>query len=171
MNESNFKIISPEEITNNTFKLIGTDWMLITAGTLEKYNTMTASWGGFGILWGKNMCFCVIRPQRFTYEFMESQSAFTLSFFGEGYREMLSFCGSNSGRNVDKATKTGITPVEVNPGRVYFNEARLVLECKKVYFQDINPDNFIDTGLLKNYPGKDYHRMYIGEIENCYIKG
>lgn len=168
--ENKFKAIKPEEIKDNTFKIIGDDWMLVTAGTLEKYNTMTASWGGFGILWGKPVCFCVVRPQRYTYNFMEDSDSFTLSFFEDSYRKMLEFCGSKSGRDIDKAAATGITPVQDAPGKVYFNEARLVIECKKIYFQDLNPDNFIDPGIHNNYPNKDYHRMYIGEVTRCLIK-
>lgn len=166
MNKS-FMEIKPEQITDNTFKLVGSDWMLITAGTLESYNTMTASWGGFGILWNKNICFCVVRPTRYTYNFIDKSNTFSLSFFDDKYREALQFCGSHSGKDVDKAASTGLTPVAGNNGTVYFNEARLVMECKKLYFQDISPKNFMDINLDKNYPHKDYHRMYIGEIISC----
>ncbi len=165
-----FKLIKPEDITDNTFKLIGNDWMLITAGNVEKYNTMTASWGGLGILWGKKVCFIFIRPQRYTYEFVESAKTFTLSFFDDSYRSALNYCGTKSGRDVDKAKETGITPLEDAPGMVFFKEARLYMECRKIYFQDINPANFIDMGIDKNYANKDYHRMYIGEIGNCYLR-
>lgn len=165
-----FKTIEPEEIPGNTFKLIGSDWMLLTAGALPHYNTMTASWGGFGVLWGKQVCFCVVRPQRYTYEFMEAQKYFTLSFFDESYRKALSFCGATSGREVNKAAKTGLTPVEVQPGRIYFQEARLVIACQKIYYQDLNPAHFLTAEIEKNYPDKDYHRMYIGAIEQCYLK-
>ncbi len=165
-----FVEIKPEQISDNTFKLIGSDWMLITAGTLDSYNTMTASWGGFGVLWNKNICFCVVRPNRYTYGFMEKADTFTLSFFDNSYRNALVFCGSHSGRDVDKAAKTGLTPVEAGNGSVYFNEARLVIECRKLYFQDINPANFIDPDIDKNYPQKDYHRMYVGEIVRCLQK-
>jgi flavin reductase (DIM6/NTAB) family NADH-FMN oxidoreductase RutF len=162
--------ITPVQITDNTFKLVGSDWMLITAGSLDKYNTMTASWGGFGVLWNKNVCFCVVRPTRHTYCFMENSGNFSLSFFDERYREALQFCGSNSGRDVDKAAETGLTPVEGTDGIVYFNEARLVIECRKIYFQDLEPLNFIDPEIESNYPKKDYHRMYIGEILRCLSK-
>jgi len=167
---SKFKEIRPEEIGDNTFKLIGDDWMLITAGNLKKFNTMTASWGGFGILWHKKVCFCVVRPQRYTYKFMEEADTFTLSFFDDKYRNVLQFCGSKSGRDVDKIAATGITPVEDAEGKVYFSEARLVIECKKIYFQDLNPEHFLDPDIHKNYPAKDYHRMYIGEITRCLVK-
>lgn len=167
----NFEKISPQSIEDNTFKLIGTDWMLITAGTMEHYNTMTASWGGLGILWGKNVAFCVVRPQRYTYEFMESEKTFTLSFFDQDYHQALAFCGAHSGRDLNKAEKTGLTALEIQSGNVTFKEARLVIECNKLYYHDLDPSHFIDVEIDKNYPNKDYHRMYIGEIINCYKRG
>ena len=165
-----FKSFSPEQLKDNVFKLVGSDWMLITAGKIKKYNTMTASWGGFGVLWGKNVCFCFVRPSRYTYEFMEKESAFSLSFFEEKYRSALNYCGTKSGRDVDKAAGAGITPAQSESGIVYFKEARIVIECKKIYFQDLEPRNFLDAGIEKNYGGKDYHRMYIGEITGCHVK-
>lgn len=164
----NLKPIGPEQVTDNPFHLIGSDWMLITAGNMEKFNTMTASWGGLGILWNKKVCFIVVRPSRYTYEFMENADTFTLSFFGEEYKKALSFCGTKSGRDVDKIAATGLTPVQGEQETVYFNEARLVMECKKLYYQDLEPGNFLDPGIEKNYNGSDYHRLYVGEIIGCY---
>lgn len=164
-----FKLITPGEISDNTFKLIGKDWLLITAGTKNNFNTMTASWGGFGVLWRKNVAFIVVRPTRYTYEFLESADSFTLSFFEEKYRDVLNLCGTKSGRDLDKAAAAGITPVEDTPGLVYFDEARLVLECKKLYFHDFDPRNFLEEGINELY-NDDYHRLYIGEITKSYIK-
>ena len=166
MTENRFKIISPEEVRDNPFTLVGKDWMLITAGSEDGFNTMTGAWGGMGILWGKQVCFCVIRPTRHTYGFMEKSGLFTLAFFEERYRDILTYCGSKSGRDVDKVTETGLTPVFSN-GAVYFGEARLVLVCRKIYYQDIVPDHFLDPGIDGFYPLKDYHRMYVGEITAC----
>lgn len=166
-----FTELRPEQITDNPFKLVGTDWMLITAGNKDSYNTMTASWGGFGVLWNKNTCFIVVRPSRYTYEFLEKNNIFTLSFFDQSYRSALSFCGSHSGRDCNKAAETGLTAIESRNGSVFFNEARLVIECRKLYYQDINPSNFIDSEIdTKNYPLKDYHRMYVGEVLTCLKK-
>jgi len=164
-----FKEVKPESLTDNPFRLIGSDWMLITAGTPERFNTMTASWGGLGVLWERKVCYIFIRPTRYTYEFIEKAGAFTLSFYGERYRKALQFCGTHSGRNTDKMQGTGLTPVS-DRGFVYFNEARLVLVCRKLYFQDIGPERFLDPSLEDLYPQKDYHRMYVGEIERCLIK-
>ena len=161
-----FSETKPELLTDNPFKLIGTDWMLITAGAPRSFNTMTASWGGLGVLWDKKVCFCFIRPTRHTYSFVEKAASFTLSFFDEQHRKALTFCGTHSGRDTDKIAATGLTPVQ-EEGAVYFAEARLVLICKKIYFQDIDPGNFLDRAINGNYAKKDYHRMYVGEIVRC----
>ena len=130
---SDFKKITTEELTANPFKLIGKDWMLITAGDKEKFNTMTASWGGVGIMWGKPVATAYIRPQRYTFEFIENGDYYTQSFFDEEYRDALKFCGSKSGRDYDKVKETGLTPVvDDETGAVYFKEAKLVFICKKM---------------------------------------
>lgn len=154
----------------NVFQRINRQWMLITAGDPASFNTMTASWGGMGILWNKAVAFCFIRPQRYTYEFIEKQQHFTLSFLGNEYRDALNLCGSRSGRDIDKVKAAGLTPV-FNENSVYFTQAELVLICKKLYYQDINPNQFIDPSIEQNYPQKDYHRMYVGEIETVLYKG
>ena len=165
-----FKEIQPEQLPDNPFKLIGKDWMLITAGTPESFNTMTASWGGLGVLWEKKVAFCFIRPTRHTFGFMEKAEEFTLSFFEGQHRKALAFCGSHSGRDTDKIKGSGLVPVKKDKV-VYFEEARLVLVCRKLYFQDISPDRFLDPKINEMYPLKDYHRMYVGEIVQCLVKG
>jgi flavin reductase (DIM6/NTAB) family NADH-FMN oxidoreductase RutF len=163
--------IDPVEIKDNIFKLVGSGWMLITAGSTASYNTMTASWGGAGVMWSKNIAWCVVRPQRYTYQFMENNDTFTLSFFSDEYRDALMTCGSKSGRDIDKAKAAGLTPVSGElENTTTFKEARMVVECRKLYFQDIQPENFIDASIDDNYPSKDYHRMYVGEIINCFRK-
>ena len=159
-----FKQIRPGEIKDNAFSMISTVWMLITAGIPGNYNTMTASWGGFGHLWHKDVCFIFIRPQRYTYRFIENNSVFTLSFFNEQYRDALKLCGTKSGKDIDKVAEAGLTPVKSPQGSIYFNEARLVIECRKIYFHDINPQFFLDQNIASNYTNRDYHRMYTGEI-------
>lgn len=164
-----FRTVSPEELTDNVFRLVGKDWMLVTAGTLDRYNTMTASWGGLGILWGKNIAICFVRPTRYTYEFLEASPGFTLSFFTEEYRDALEICGASSGRDTDKAAAAGLTPAGDTPGLVSFREARLVLECRKLYYQDLNPEHFLDPSIHQMYQN-DYHRMYVGEIITCRMR-
>ena len=157
--------INPDELNESAFRLIGKEWMLITAGTLKSWNTMTASWGAMGELWFKPVAFAFIRPTRYTFEFANREDRFTLSFFDEPFRDRLEYCGSHSGRDCDKAAETGLTPFEAGEGCVAFEEARLILVCRKLYFQDLNPEHFLDPAIDADcYPGKDYHRMYVGEV-------
>ncbi len=171
MDTAKYTRIDPKEIKDNTFKLLDSDWMLITAGPIDKCNTMTASWGGLGVIWGMNIAWCVIRPGRYTYQFMESNSNYTLSFFEETHRPALNLCGTNSGRNLDKIKVSGLTPT---PGMLadttVFEEARMLLECRKLYSHNIDPSNFTDPAIDDNYPLKDYHRMYVGEIMNAWVR-
>ena len=160
----------PEELTDNPFKLIGADWMLITAGRPDGFNTMTASWGGLGVLWERKVCFIFVRPTRHTYGFLERAGMFTLSFFDEQFRAALRFCGTRSGRDTDKVQGTGLTPAGEGE-TVWFREARLVLACRKLYVQDLGPERFLDRRIEDLYPQKDYHRMYVGEIMRCLVRG
>lgn len=166
---NSFHTMKPEELKENPFHLIGHDWMLVTSGNAENFNTMTASWGGVGFLWNKNVCHVYIRPNRYTYEFVEQNHTLTLSFFDEAYRDALKFCGSHSGRDVDKCKETGLTPMPVGEC-VSFSEARLILRCRVLYQQDMTEDAFLDKSLLSNYHGDDYHRVYICEIEEMLAK-
>lgn len=166
----NFKEIKPTDLNENAIRLIGYDWMLITAGTPENHNTMTASWGGMGMLWNKPVMFIFIRPVRYTYKFVEEHNYFTCSFYDEKFRDKLNFCGTFSGRDYDKDKEIGFTPVKFKQSIAY-KEASLVIECQKIYFHDIEPGNFIGEYISKHYPAKDYHRMYIGEIKSVWIKG
>lgn len=164
------KEINIKELKENAVSLFDDRWCLITAGNEKGWNTMTASWGAMGELWNKDVCFCFIRPQRYTYEFTEREEFFTLGFFTEEYRKALAYCGRNSGRDVDKAKETGLT-AKATDGSISFEEAELVLVCKKLAFQDIKPEGFVDPTIDSTcYPDKDYHRMYIGEIVRCYVK-
>ena len=159
-----FKKIQPEEIQENTFKIIGKDWMLVTAGTKENFNTMTASWGALGVIWRKNAAICFVRPTRYTYEFMENNEYYTLSIYEEQYRPQLTLCGTKSGRDIDKVKETGFTPAFAECGAPYFEEAKLVLVCKKMYFDDFKPENFLDETIDGLYHENDYHRIFVGEI-------
>ena len=126
--------IDPKQIPENAFQLIGTDWMLITAGDAQKCNTMTASWGGVGVLWNKPVSFIFVRPQRYTREFIEREGGYSLCFFADGFRKQLSYLGTASGREEDKIQTAGLTTAFAD-GVPYFEEAKLVLICKKQYRQ------------------------------------
>ena len=160
-----FRSINPQEIFDNPFKLFGSDWGLVTAGNPEGLNTMTVSWGGVGIMWNKPVTFTFIRPTRYTFAFLERNDLFTICFFDESYREALSFCGSKSGRNVNKVEETGLTPMFTEEGTPCFEQARMVLVCKKLYAQFLNEESVLGgEPVLKQYNGDEYHKMYISEI-------
>ena len=156
-------------LSENVWRLIGNDWMLVTAGSMASWNTMTASWGGFGHLWNMDVVFAFVRPSRHTLSFMEKNEGFTIAFLGPERRDVLQVCGSTSGRDTDKAAVAKITPrlfaAPDIPGRVSFEEARLVLSCRKVHAQDLDPRGFIDPRIAANYTGGDLHRLYVGAVE------
>lgn len=160
-----FNEIAPVNIRQNPFQTVGREWMLITAGPLDDYNTMTASWGTWGHLWERDVAICFVRPQRYTYGFMERSSTYTLSFFDAEWRKALEYCGSHSGRQVDKASATGLTPFETPSGAVAFEQARLILECRKLYSGDFGEAGFVDARVMEaTYPERDFHRFFVGEI-------
>jgi flavin reductase (DIM6/NTAB) family NADH-FMN oxidoreductase RutF len=147
--------------------------MLITAGDGADWNTMTASWGGLGVLWGRDVAFIFIRPSRRTFEFANAASLLTLSFFDSARHGALEFCGAKSGRDVDKAAGAGLSPIVFDgapaggriAGGIGFKEAREIIVCRKLYTHDLDPAAFLDAPSIEAaYHGSDYHRMYIGEI-------
>ncbi len=152
------------------FKLIGKDWMLLAAGKIDHYNMMTASWGTAGFLWRKPVITIFVRPQRYTYEFIEKTPYFSVSFLEEEHRGLLNLCGTTSGRNMNKMEIEGLTAIETPVGTVSFEESRLVLECRKLYYDDIDPSFFQAFSIEKIYPRKDYHRFYIAEIVQAWIR-
>lgn len=158
------KEISPYEIERNTFKLIGDDWLLITAEKDGKANTMTASWGGLGVFCGKNVVFAFIRPQRYTKEFVDGAEGFSISVLPEQYREELGYLGRVSGRDENKIEKAGLT-VEHSDGIPYFTEADTVILCNKMCAVDLDENSFIQKEMCdKFFVQKDFHTLYIGEI-------
>ena len=160
---STFYEMQPDQLEKSPFQLIGYEWMLITAEKDNKVNMMTASWGGLGVMWAKNVAFIVVRPQRFTKEFIDGSDTFSLTFFDKSYKKQLSYCGAVSGKDEDKLAKTGFSVV--HDGQTpYFAEAKLVLLCRKMFAQAYDPASFIDPSIEKLYPQNDYHTLYIAEV-------
>lgn len=166
----NFKEVKAAELTMNPFTKIGKEWLLITAGNEEKCNTMTASWGAMGVMWGKNAVTIYIRPQRYTKEFVDREETFTISVLPEQYRKALNYCGTVSGKGIDKIKEAGLTPCFVE-GTAGIEEAEMIMVCRKMYHDDIKPECFDDTANDgKWYPEKDYHTMYIAEVIKVLVK-
>lgn len=165
-----FKVIAPEYFNESVFKVIGKDWLLLSGTVNGKTNAMTASWGGMGIMWGKPVAFVFIRPQRYTKEFLDNGEGMAISVFDASYRKLLSYFGSVSGRDEDKIAKAGLTKIE-DKGQVYFDEAKIAMVCRKLYAQDMKSECFIDKESEERwYPDKDYHTMYVMEIEKLLVK-
>ena len=163
------KEISARELNGNFVKMLSEDWALLTAGTINDFNTMTVSWGGIGELWGKDVGFVFVRPQRYTYEFIEKNDYFSLSFFGGEYKKELGICGSKSGRDIDKMAETGFTPVDLE-NVVDFEQAKITIVMKKLAYQDMKPEGFLDESIMKNYANNDFHRIYVGEIVKVVVE-
>lgn len=156
----------------NVIDLIGNQWMLITAGDKDKFNTMTASWGGVGFLWNKPVAFIFVRPERYTHEFIDSNERLTLSFFHESQRKALQICGSKSGRDCDKVSMAGLHSEQLADGVVTFSEARLILVCRKLFRSDMSEADFLDKTVAEKWyndkPGGGWHTVYVVEIEDVY---
>lgn len=165
-----FKSVNPEQLSDNMFKLIAKDWTLITAGDTDNYNMMTANWLGVGYLWMKHVAFVFIRPTRYTYEFTEKLDEMSLNFFTEDYRDILNLCGKKSGRDINKKEECNLSPVALSAGGVGFDEARVILNCKKICTANVEDFEFLDNAPLKWYDGDVYHKMYICEITEALIK-
>ena len=165
-----FKEISAYEL-ENAMKLIGKDWMLLTAEDTknQRVNAMTASWGMMGVLWNKCVCTVFVRPQRHTYSLIDAGERFSIAFMDEKHRGALALCGKESGRDCDKLAKAGLTTASTD-GVAYIKEARIVLVCRKLYADDLKENAFLDKSLLSNYAAGDYHRAYICEIEKAYVR-
>lgn len=143
---------------------IKSKWMLISAQQNGVANTMTASWGGFGVMWNKEVVFVVIRPQRYTKEFIDAVESFSLTFFDEANKKELSYLGKVSGRDENKIEKSGLT-LKSQDDVPYFAEAQTVLFAKKLYEQPMGAEFFLDKKIDEQwYPHKDYHILYVAEI-------
>ena len=159
------KTIDPERFSLRVIHTFGQRWMLLTAGDKKSFNTMTISWGTIGMIWSKPAAMVVVRPSRYTFQFMEQGQDFTLCVLPEKFKKQLTMIGSRSGRDGDKIKASGLKVISSEVVKApAFDEAELIIECRKLYSDDIKPARFIDPGIETNYGGKDYHRLYGGEI-------
>ncbi len=161
--------IGAEQLDINAFESIGRQWMLVGVSKEGESNVMTASWGGLGVMWNKNVAFVFVRPQRYTKEFIDGSDFLSLSFFDGKYDKMLAYMGKTSGRDEDKISKCGLTLIEERAP--VFEQADITLICKKLYSQTLVKDGFFDISFVqKYYPDADFHQMYVAEIEKILIK-
>lgn len=160
--------VNPRSLEFNPFSKIQEQWALLGAGTMDKFNMMTVSWGGLGVVWFQDVCMVYVRESRYTKEFMDKNELFTLTFLKDGHQDALKLCGAKSGREIDKMKDSGLTPIPLD-GTVGFEEAELTFVCRKLYRGDLPKENFMyEETLQRAYPDGDYHTMYIGEIMAAY---
>jgi len=159
--------IEPSRLLARPTDIWDRGWFLLTAGDLAagRYNTMTVSWGFFGTLWNRPVAQVVVRPTRHTFRFMEESCDFTLTAFPEELRPTLRMLGTRSGRDGDKIADSGLSLEPASrAASPSFAEAVLLVECRKIYWQDLDPGHFLDPSIEREYPKRDYHRIYLGEI-------
>lgn len=165
--EKDLQTIASRDFIARSSSLWSEQWFLLTAGNLSagKFNPMTVSWGSLGCIWNKPFALVVVRPSRFTFQFMEEFNTFTLCGFPQDYQPAMRILGSKSGRDSNKMAESGLTPIPASRvAAPAYAEAELIIECRKMYFQDLDPAHFLDPEISQNYPLPDYHRMYFGEI-------
>ena len=164
--------ISPRNLSLLPHDILEFRAMLLTSGDYKTgdFNMMTIGWGAFGTMWNKPLAMVVVRPTRHTINFMEKYPDFTITAFPDEYRKALSILGTKSGRDSNKLEQAGLTPaaskIVASPT---FTQAELSIECRKTYFDDLEPAHFLDESIMNNYPAKDFHRIYFGEI--VYVAG
>jgi len=159
--------IKPYHFMPKINQLWANEWLLLTSGDFAAghYNTMTVGWGSLGVMWGKPFAQVVVRHSRYTYEFMNQYDSFTLTAFPSKYKKALKLLGSKSGRDSDKIAESGLTPIKAQVvAAPSFAEATLSIECKKTYWQDMEPANFLDPEINTHYPNHDYHCIYFGDV-------
>lgn len=156
-----------DDLVVKVHHLWSTQWMLLSCGDFAagKFNSMTVAWGSLGTMWAKPFAQVVVRPTRYTYEFMEQYDTFTLCAFPEQRRKALQVMGTKSGRDCDKVAESGLTPIAATAvASPVYDEAKLTIECRKIYWDDLDSRHFLDAAIGDNYPQRDYHRVYFGEI-------
>ncbi len=163
----NWHKVNPDDLAIRSLNLWNNQWLLLSSGDFKEnhFNSMTVAWGSLGVMWNKPFAQVVVRPTRYTYGFMEQYDTFTLCSFPEKYRPALQVLGTRSGRDMDKMRASGLTPIAAaQVAAPAFAEASLVLECRKIYWQDLDASHFLDAEIERHYPKQDYHRIYFGEI-------
>jgi flavin reductase (DIM6/NTAB) family NADH-FMN oxidoreductase RutF len=170
-----FKQISPEEICDNVFTLVGKVFPVITAGKEGHYNSLTASGGGLGLLFKKPTTWCILRADRYTLEMIQKEQTYTMSYFPSEYKEQIMFLGSKSGRDSEKMKEVELTSVQTPSGDMSFKEARLIIECRLTELTAPNPNDFYTQeakdSINEAYKEANHYRQYVfGEITHVWVK-
>ncbi|MGA9071422.1 MAG: flavin reductase [Terracidiphilus sp.] len=173
--EQLFKQISPEEISDDVFTLVGKVFPVITAGKKDYFNSMTASGGGMGILFRKPTTWCILQTGRYTLELMQKEQTYTLSYFPDEYKKQVMFLGSKSGRDSEKMEEVELTSVQTPSGNMTFKEARLIIDCNLTQITAPDLNDFYSqeareyVNEVYNDP-KEFRKFVFGEITHVWVK-
>lgn len=164
--------VDPQNLKPEVYQAFSTQNTLLTAGNRSGCNTMTIGWCQMGRLWNQLVCTVYVRPERYTYEFAEKHDYFTVSLMPSDAKQTMAFCGTKSGRDVDKISECGLTLSYGEGDAPFFEEAELVLVCKKIYVQDLDLSGVVEEEGILPFYGKNggWHRMYVGRVEEAYLK-
>jgi flavin reductase (DIM6/NTAB) family NADH-FMN oxidoreductase RutF len=173
--EQLFKQISPEEISDDVFTLVGKVFPVITAGKKDYFNSMTASGGGMGILFRKPTTWCILQTGRYTLELMQKEQTYTLSYFPDEYKKQVMFLGSKSGRDSEKMKEVELTSVQTPSGNMTFKEARLIIDCNltQITAPDLNDFYSQEAREYVNevyHDPKEFRKFVFGEITHVWVK-
>lgn len=170
--------LTPDKLSSDFNQSLVSDWALVTAGTPDALSTMTINWGGSGFIWKKHVIFMVIRESRNTLVQLKKHPEFSINMFNPSYRDKLTFCGRNSGWDVDKVTACDFTPCFYGEARTpYFNEAHTAILCRQIYRGLMNESDFIDgtdSPLWETFYNTgahtgDKHNLIIASVEKILI--
>lgn len=142
----------------------------LTVKANDEINTMTIGWATFGIIWNKPVLMVMVRPTRHTFGIIEKARDFTVSIpVNVDLKKALAFCGSYSGRDVDKIKEAKLS---VKKGKISYSpiikECDYHYECRILFSQPMDASKLDESIISKNYPARDYHTLYIGEILESY---
>lgn len=170
-----FTEISPEQISESVFKLVGKDYTVITSGSEQKYNSMVASDGGMGLLLGKPVTWCCLRANRYTLEFIRSTKTYTMTYFDDQYKDQFLLFGKKTGRNSNKMQESTLTAIATPLGNISYKEAKLIIECSLTEITTVNPEDFYNDDNKKFIVDAqkevgDYHKIVIGNITKVWVK-
>ncbi|MDR1343376.1 MAG: flavin reductase [Prevotellaceae bacterium] len=170
-----FQPIEAKDIPGDVFTHVGSDFTVITAGNPSRYNSMVASWGGWGILFGKPATWCYLRSNRYTLEMMRKEQTYTMAYFNQEYKDDIMLFGAKSGRNTDKMKESKLTSVQTPSGSMAYKEARLIIECKLFEVTTVAPDDFYTEEGRKfivdaHAETGEYHKVVFGEIASVWLR-
>ena len=135
-------------------------------------NLMTIGWGVMGMIWRTPKFLVLVRPSRYTYEFIEDSGEFTVNVPTPEMAQFVEFCGTHSGRDVDKLAEFDVA---TTPGQkvnsITVDDCPIVYECRVAFKSDIVPEALASEIPPRYYADGDFHRVYFGEILGAYTHG